>query len=51
MYVAGVQMKKEEGQASIYKEGRGLSGLKSNDSDARLGSAAVRATVQGDRKP
>jgi len=51
MYVAGVQMKKEEGQSSIYKESRGPSDLKSNESDARMSSAGVRATVQGDKKP
>ncbi|KAH9932876.1 uncharacterized protein B0H18DRAFT_670319 [Fomitopsis serialis] len=51
MYVAGTQMKREEGQSSIYKESKGASSLGSSDSnDSRLGSAGVRAAVQGDRK-
>ncbi|TBU34347.1 hypothetical protein BD311DRAFT_802667 [Dichomitus squalens] len=46
MYVAGKQTKKEEGPASIYRDDapKGVS-------DARLNSADVRGTVQGDRKP
>lgn len=50
MYFASTQMKQKEGQASIYKEGRGPSDLRSNESDARLGSSGVRAEVQGDKK-
>ncbi|OBZ67703.1 hypothetical protein A0H81_12288 [Grifola frondosa] len=48
MYVAGMQTKKEEGPASIYKQSTGLG---SNKSDARMDSAAVRSAVQGERKP
>ncbi|KAI9068128.1 hypothetical protein FKP32DRAFT_1619310 [Trametes sanguinea] len=48
MYVAGVQTKKEEGPASVYNESKGLN---SNTSDARMNSADVRQTVQGERKP
>lgn len=32
------------------EEGRGPSDLRSNESDARLGSSGVRAEVQGDKK-
>ncbi|KAI8972815.1 hypothetical protein BD414DRAFT_425320 [Trametes punicea] len=48
MYIAGVQTKKEEGPASVYNESRGLH---SGTNDARLNSAEVRQTVQGERKP
>ncbi|KAL7277191.1 hypothetical protein PYCCODRAFT_1362523 [Trametes coccinea BRFM310] len=48
MYIAGVQTKKEEGPASMYKESKGLN---SNTSDSRMNSADVRQTVQGERKP
>ncbi|KAI0915946.1 hypothetical protein AcW1_009336 [Taiwanofungus camphoratus] len=51
MYVAGVQTKREEGPASIYKSPREAGGLTSNESDARMNSADVRSAVQGDRKP
>ncbi|KAI0355900.1 hypothetical protein OH77DRAFT_1402062 [Trametes cingulata] len=48
MYVAGAQTKKEEGPASVYKESKGL---QAGNSDARMNSAQVRETVQGERKP
>ncbi|KAI0718783.1 hypothetical protein C8T65DRAFT_737123 [Cerioporus squamosus] len=48
MWVAGKQTKAEEGGASIYQQSKGLN---SETSDSRLNSAAVRGTVQGDRKP
>ncbi|KAH9836165.1 uncharacterized protein C8Q71DRAFT_858169 [Rhodofomes roseus] len=49
MYVAGTQSKRAEGQSSIYKESQGASKLGNDSSDARLGSAGVRAAVQGDK--
>ncbi|KAI0324775.1 hypothetical protein GY45DRAFT_1331186 [Cubamyces sp. BRFM 1775] len=48
MYVAGVQTKKEEGPASVYNQSQGLN---SATNDARMNSADVRSTVQGDKKP
>ncbi|KAK7677639.1 hypothetical protein QCA50_019330 [Cerrena zonata] len=51
MYVAGKQVKSEEGSASIYKKQGQGAGLQSGESDARMASKDVRAAVQGDRKP
>ncbi|KAI0641557.1 hypothetical protein C8Q79DRAFT_991504 [Trametes meyenii] len=49
MYVAGVQTKREEGPASVYNSTSNK--LQPGTSDARLDSAQVRQTVQGERKP
>jgi len=49
MYVAGIQTKREEGPASIYKENGGIQ--ETGETDARLNSREVRGTVQGVRKP
>ncbi|EMD35438.1 hypothetical protein CERSUDRAFT_96555 [Gelatoporia subvermispora B] len=52
MYVAGVQTKREEGPVSIYKTAKeGGGNLNATTSDARMTSADVRATMQGERKP
>lgn len=51
MYVAGKQSKHENLPASIYKTEEQGAGLMSGQSDARLPSKEVRATVQGERKP
>ncbi|KAI0716851.1 hypothetical protein C8Q76DRAFT_616685, partial [Earliella scabrosa] len=48
MYVAGKQTKREEGPASMYRETKPSDPMAS---DARMNSAAVRETVQGERKP
>ncbi|KZT07103.1 uncharacterized protein LAESUDRAFT_132785 [Laetiporus sulphureus 93-53] len=50
MYIAGMQIKKEEGSASIFKEPKGPGNLTNSGSDARMSSAAVRSAVHGDRK-
>ncbi|GJE85194.1 hypothetical protein PsYK624_012720 [Phanerochaete sordida] len=51
MYVVGKQTKREEQPASIYKTEAQGAGLLSGQTDARLPSSEVRATVAGDRKP
>ncbi|KAH9947544.1 hypothetical protein B0H21DRAFT_821850 [Amylocystis lapponica] len=50
MYYASTQMKQDEGQQSIYKKPQASGELRSasGGSDARMGSADVRAAVQGD---
>ncbi|KAI0728515.1 hypothetical protein C8Q72DRAFT_747818, partial [Fomitopsis betulina] len=48
MYYASTQMKQAEGKTSIYTAKLGTA---DGANDSRLGSAGVRAAVQGDRKP
>ncbi|KDQ58802.1 hypothetical protein JAAARDRAFT_34657 [Jaapia argillacea MUCL 33604] len=49
MYYAGVQSKKQEGPASVYKASHGPQDL--GGSDARLGSSSVIKTMHGQQKP
>ncbi|EPS98304.1 hypothetical protein FOMPIDRAFT_1126898, partial [Fomitopsis schrenkii] len=53
MYYASTQMKQQEGKASIYNTSQGAAKLGTPDgsSDSRLGSAGVRAAVQGEKRP